>query len=339
MIGLFGDDSFSQFLKSSIFAAKMVRDFKPLSGDLASTMERLTPLSKEIYSFQGKLDFGFGDLKELMDTLFRAREVTSTYIGGVSWFQKTMLTVEIQRIIKDMLKFSRTELQFLQFRTWDDGGLCKRIDGFGSVPVYTDLCSVPLPDKDLLGFDDPLMELKKKLLDDSVGSLVVCAPPGCGKTTLVAQLCHDQEIKGMFKHIFYWVVPSTPNLRVIVQHLLLHNGYEDLTFASDSQAANCLRKLLEQLKGNGGILLVFDDAFSGAQSLLTFQLQINLQGYKILVTSRFELPSSGPTYHLKPLEHQDAKNLLIQFASPLPHHTNPDLFEDLLQKVSVSSDS
>ncbi|KAF3541579.1 hypothetical protein F2Q69_00024915 [Brassica cretica] len=175
--------------------AKISTDFKPLSEDLASTLERLIPLSEEIESFQGKLDFAYGDLKELVDTLFRAREVVNTCIEGVCWLQKPILTREIQRIVNDMLKFSRTELQFLQFRTLDDGGLCKRIDCF-SVPVYTDLCSVPLPDKDLFGFDYPLMELKKKLRDDSVGCLVVCAPPGCGKTTLVAQLCHDQEIKG-----------------------------------------------------------------------------------------------------------------------------------------------
>ena len=145
-------------------------------------------------------------------------------------------------------------------------------------------------------------------------------------------------LAGVFKHIFYWVTSRTPNLRVMVQHLLLHNGFKDLTFSNDSQAANCLRKLLEELKGNGGILLVFDDVFAGAESLLkTFQ--INLQDYKILVTSQFEFASFGPTYHLKPLEHQDAKNLLIQLASPLPHHTNPYEFEDLLQKVLVSDSS
>ncbi|KAF2598994.1 hypothetical protein F2Q68_00012171 [Brassica cretica] len=207
------------------------------------------PLSEEIESFQGKLDFAYGDLKELVDTLFRAREVVNTCMEGVSWFQKPILTREIQRIVNDMLKFSRTELPW-------------------TMVVY-----------DLLGFDYPLMELKKKLRDDSVGCLVVCAPPA----------------------------------------LLLHNGFKDLTFTNDSQAANCLRKLLEELKGNGESLLK------------TFQ--INLQDYKILVTSQFEFPSFGPTYHLKPLEHQDAKNLLIQLASPLPHHTNPYEFKDLLQKT------
>ena len=47
----------------------------------------------------------------------------------------------------------------------------------------------------------PLMELKKKLLDDSLAFLVVCAPPGCGKTTLVTKLFHDQDIRGIYEMI------------------------------------------------------------------------------------------------------------------------------------------
>ncbi|KAF2560314.1 hypothetical protein F2Q70_00018624 [Brassica cretica] len=194
-------------LSESYFVDSLFLPFDQVKRKKKSRNERLVwerfPLSEEIESFQGKLDFAYGDLKELVDTLFRAREVVNTCMEGVSWFQKPILTREIQRIVNDMLKFSRTELPW-------------------TMVVY-----------DLLGFDYPLMELKKKLRDDSVGCLVVCAPPGCGKTTLVAQLCHDQEIKA----------------------LLLHNGFKDLTFTNDSQAANCLRKLLEELKGNGGIVI------------------------------------------------------------------------------------
>nr|VDD27560.1 unnamed protein product [Brassica oleracea] len=46
-----------------------------------------------------------------------------------------------------------------------------------------------------------------------------------------------------------------------------------------------------------------------------------------------EFPSFGPTYHLKPLLPKDAKNLLIQFSSPLPPYTNSNEFEDLLNKI------
>lgn len=127
---------------------------------------------------------------------------------------------------------------------------------------------------------------------------------------------------------------STPNFRVIVQNLLQHNGYEALTFENDSQAIVGLRKLLEELIEKGPILLVLDDVWRGAESLLQ-KFQINLPNYKILVTSRFEFPSFGSSYHLKPLEDEDARALLIQWASG-PYNASPAEYEDLLQKVVVS---
>ncbi|KAJ0234358.1 Powdery mildew resistance protein [Hirschfeldia incana] len=332
----------SEVLKGLIKEAKALIDFKLLLKELVSTMERLIPLTEKIDTIQGTPDFDYGDLKVLKQTFKRAREVVDKCQRGGVWFiPKLMLTRKIKGINKDMFKFLQMDLQLLQYRSLERlndkvDGLSKRMDSLNVPPpsVSTALCSVPQPVKDLVGFDIPLMELKKKLLDDSLSSLVVCAPPGCGKTTLVTKLCHDHAIIGKFNHIFYWVVSSTPNLRLMVHHLLLHNGYNynDFAFDNDSQAASALGKLLQGLEGNG-ILLVLDDVWGGAESLLK-KIKIDVKGYKILVTSRFEFRSFGPTYHLKPLDPKDAKNLLIHFASPLPRHTNnPDEFDDLLQKI------
>lgn len=126
---------------------------------------------------------------------------------------------------------------------------------------------------------------------------------------------------------------STPNFKVIVQNLLQHNGYEALTFENDSQAEVGLRKLLEELKENGPILVVLDDVWRGAESLLQ-KFQIKLPDYKILVTSRFDFPSFGSSYHLKPLEDEDARSLLIHWASR-PSNASPDEYDDLLKKVVV----
>ena len=105
-----------------------------------------------------------------------------------------------------------------------------------------------------------------------------------------------------------------PTFRTIVQTLLQHSGYEAPTFENDSQAVGGLRKLIEELKEDGPILLVLDDVWLGADSFLQ-KFQINIQDFKILVTSRFEFPSFGPIYHLKPLGDEDAKSLLIERAS------------------------
>nr|BAJ34160.1 unnamed protein product [Eutrema halophilum] len=336
-VGSVGGALVSEALKLVIEEAKKFKSFKPLSKDLVSTMERLVPLTEKIDSMQNELDLRVGELKELRDTIERARVLVLKF-PGVRWYQKTIYARKIEGINEEMVKFCDIDLQLLQYRNQLSllekvDGLSRRMDGLSvPVPVFRDLCSVPKLDKVLVGLDWPLMELKKRLLDSAVVNLVVSAPPGCGKTTLVTQLCHDQEIKGKFKHIFFNVVSSTPNFKVIVQNLLQHNGYPPHTFENDSQAAVGLRKLLEELIKGGPVLLVLDDVWSGAEFSLLKEFRITLPGYKILVTSRFEFPSFGSSHHLKPLEDEDARALLIQWASR-PYNASPAEYEDLLQKI------
>lgn len=138
-------------------------------------------------------------------------------------------------------------------------------------------------------------------------------------------------LAGHFKHILFNVVSSTPNFSAIVQNLLQHNGYAPHTFDNESQATVGLWTLLVKLREDGPILLVLDDVWRGAELLLQ-KFRINLPDYKILVTSRFDFPSFGYNYHLKPLEDGDARALLIQWASR-PDKTSDKEYEDLLQKV------
>lgn len=203
----------SELLKFLIEEAKKVKDFKPLSKDLASTMERLIPLTKEIDLMQDKLDFSVGELKELKDTIEKAKQVVCKCRGGVPWFKKAKLTREIVGINNAMLKLCQIDLQLIMHRNQltllvvqenlvdSVAGLSKRIDhlslSVSAPPVFMDLCAVPKLNMVPVGLDCALLELKKKLLNDSVNSLVVSAPPGCGKTTLVTQLCHDKDIKSI----------------------------------------------------------------------------------------------------------------------------------------------
>lgn len=133
-------------------------------------------------------------------------------------YERSKYARKIEQINKDILNFCQTDLQLLQQKTIllskeankkdfqilyeanqkEFQILYEKLDRMSvhAQPLSMDLSSVPKLNMVPLGLDFPLMELKMKLLDDSLNTLVVSASPGCGKTTLVIQLCHDDDIKG-----------------------------------------------------------------------------------------------------------------------------------------------
>ncbi|XP_013597759.1 PREDICTED: probable disease resistance protein At5g66910 isoform X1 [Brassica oleracea var. oleracea] len=296
----------SELLKAVIEEAKLVVSFKSVYMELASTMEKMLPIIMEIEMLQRA-----EELQDLDNIINEARLLVRKCSQVKRWNlpSKAKYTRKIDETNKKMLKFCQIQLQLIMLRnqrlimhrmglesSYHDELLSPRpydnlpLDTMKAIqsrlkslkrelnalsvspPVSMDLfSSVPEIDKVLVGLDFPLMEVKKKLLDDDdpvPSSLVVSAPPGCGKTTLVTQLCHDDEVKEKFEYIFFCVASSAPTFRNIVQNLLEHNGYEAPAYENDSQAVDGLRKLLEELKEDGPILLVLDDLWQGAESFL-----------------------------------------------------------------------
>uniref|UniRef100_A0A0D3DBC0 RPW8 domain-containing protein n=2 Tax=Brassica oleracea var. oleracea TaxID=109376 RepID=A0A0D3DBC0_BRAOL len=293
----------SELLKAVIEEAKLVVSFKSVYMELASTMEKMLPIIMEIEMLQRA-----EELQDLDNIINEARLLVRKCSQVKRWNlpSKAKYTRKIDETNKKMLKFCQIQLQLIMLRnqrlimhrmglesSYHDELLSPRpydnlpLDTMKAIqsrlkslkrelnalsvspPVSMDLfSSVPEIDKVLVGLDFPLMEVKKKLLDDDdpvPSSLVVSAPPGCGKTTLVTQLCHDDEVKEKFEYIFFCVASSAPTFRNIVQNLLEHNGYEAPAYENDSQAVDGLRKLLEELKEDGPILLVLDDLWQGAE--------------------------------------------------------------------------
>ncbi|XP_021907924.1 probable disease resistance protein At5g66900 isoform X2 [Carica papaya] len=145
--------------------------------------------------------------------------------------------------------------------------------------------------------------------------IVVSAPAGCGKTTLVKKLCQDEEVKEKFgnQNIFFLTFSELPNIEVIVQRLFQHKNWEVPELVDENDAINQLGLLLQKI-GECPILLVLDDVWDRSQSLLDeFVCQLP-HNSKILVTSRSDFPKFGPPYNLKPLNHDDAMNLFSHSA-------------------------
>ncbi|VYS71620.1 unnamed protein product [Arabidopsis thaliana] len=268
----------SEIFKLVIEEAKKVKDFKPLSQDLASTMERLVPIFNEIDMMQQGSNRGTSELKVLTETMERAGEMVHK-CSRIQWYsiaKKALYTREIKAINQDFLKFCQIELQLIQHRN--------QLQYMRSMGMAS----------------RPLMELKKMLFEDGVVTVVVSAPYALGKTTLVTKLCHDADVKEKFKQIFFISVSKFPNVRLIGHKLLEHIGCKANEYENDLDAMLYIQQLLKQLGRNGSILLVLDDVWAEEESLLQ-KFLIQLPDYKILVTSRFEFTSFGPTFHLKPL--------------------------------------
>ncbi|KAL7603108.1 hypothetical protein Lser_V15G20232 [Lactuca serriola] len=200
----------------------------------------------------------------------------------------------------------------------------KQTDGF------SDSCSVPgLPDV-IIGLDFHLQELKRMLLKDETQVVTVSAPGGCGKTTLVKMLCHDNEIKGIFgDNIFYVTVSRTTSIKTLIQKLFAHFHVNHCELQTDEEAKNQLENFMRQM-GSKNILLVLDDVWSESESLIE-DLKFPISGYKILVTSRFLFSRFGSTYELTLLNDQDAKTL---FCSSAFHNMNSiNVPDDLVNKM------
>lgn len=340
MSDMIGGAVISEGLRYLIAERKKFKIFKPLSKKLVSTMKILIPLTKTIDSLQNQQNQDVEELMGLKEAIDKAKIVVDK-CGGVPWWKRSLATREIEEVNKDLLYCCQIVIPLLQLRnqllsTEANNNnfqiVNQKLDQLSAPsPVLRQLCSVPELKKVTVGFALPLMMLKKKLLDAAVVRLVVSAPPGCGKTTLVTQLCHDQDINNEFKHIFYSVVSSTPNFRVIVQHLLEHNSHQAPTFGNDTQAANALKTLLEGFEGKA-ILLVLDDVWSAGATSFLENFPTDIPSLKILVTSRFDSLDFGDTFKLEPLKKEDAMTLLIQYASR-PDHASDVEYERLLQKI------
>uniref|UniRef100_A0A7N2R1G9 RPW8 domain-containing protein n=1 Tax=Quercus lobata TaxID=97700 RepID=A0A7N2R1G9_QUELO len=251
------------------------RMFKPILKHLESTLDRLAPTVNEITQSSEQLDLPEVETKSLIEHMEEGEKLVLNCLK-IRWWNycfKLYYSPKLKRV-------GRKNRQ--------------KVDSV--VDRQRVLCTVRDPPDFTVGLDMPMKELKTLLLKEEVQLLLLTAPGGCGKTTLVQMLCQDDE------------------LEVIVQNLLNYENMQpNFQIQSDEDAINQLSQLLNHLTPNP-ILLILDDVWLGSESLPE-KFKFDLPNYKILFTSRTALSRFKFTYHLKPLDDVDAMTLFHRSAS------------------------
>ncbi|XP_022775224.1 probable disease resistance protein At5g66900 [Durio zibethinus] len=342
---------FGELLRAIVKATETATMFPDVWEELKSTLFKIQSTIKHIESLNKELDKE-NETKLLIEIIREGHKLVSkcSKIHRWNFFKKTCYTYKLQRYKESLQRFCQIDMQTHQTRDIKDLLLeVKSIsmevsrhsskegsgseNGMFSQVAVVGSCQVPKPLGKVVGFDVPLTELKVKLFKDGVSVIVVSAPGGSGKTTLVKELCRDEEVKGKFKdNIFYVTVSKAPNMEVILQKLLQVNDHRMPEFQSEEDALNHLERNLTQM-ATDPILLILDDVWSGSESLVE-KLMFSLPDYKILVTSRFAFPRFDSTYILKPLNDDNAMTLFHH--SAFSQNGNPYIPEDLVNKVMKS---
>ena len=108
--------------------------------------------------------------------------------------KRSKLEEDISRFCQVDLQLhgARARLEILE-RTIHIG---QRMDSIRSAETPKVSFAVREPPNFTVGLDRPMKELKTLLLKEEVKLLLLTAPGGCGKTTLVQMPCQDDQIKG-----------------------------------------------------------------------------------------------------------------------------------------------
>ncbi|KAF8409999.1 hypothetical protein HHK36_002519 [Tetracentron sinense] len=311
---------------------------------LESTLKRVIPLIEQINRLdQELLDRGRTDTDVLIGQLKEGKELVRKCSKLPFWnyYQKYRYSKRFLKLDASLLRFFQMDMQV---EMWRDGKQLlvdlkeanRRLDGMNRGEITFQIgiqgwCSVPQIPTLTVGLDVPLKELKMLLFKDSISVLGLCAPAGCGKTTLAAKLCCDEQVKGIFKeNIFFLTVSSLPNVKVILQRLYIQMacGRQVPEFQNDEDAVKQLGYLLRQREPEP-ILFVLDDVWS---EYVLQKFVFRTKGFKVLVTSRTAFQILDSTYSLKMLSDPDAMTLFSHSAFPQDGNYNrPD--NDLVRKV------
>ncbi|KAL7193207.1 hypothetical protein ACSBR2_024923 [Camellia fascicularis] len=334
--------AFGELLKVVEDVAMKAVYFKSILKRIESILNHITPTIEEIVNLNKVLDRSEEETAMFTDQLRDAKKLVRSCakVGWWNYCAKPFYSSKLLDFEESLVKFFQIEVQAMQLR--DSMRILDKVNEVGSKldrigtmggsfgPIgFVGWCGVPGVPEFVVGFDEPLRELKMQILNEGEQVVVLSAPGGCGKTTLAKMLCHDEEIEDMFKdNIFFVTFSKSPNLKVIIEKMFQHKDYPVPKFQTEEDAINQLESLLKRI-GPTPILLVLDDVWSGSE-FLTEKFKFQISKYKILVTSRFVFPRFS-TYKLKLLKEQDAMDLFCH--SAFPQHGRSSIPKDLVSKI------
>ncbi|GMI74752.1 N REQUIREMENT GENE 1.1 [Hibiscus trionum] len=330
---------FGELLGGVVAASKTVAIFRETWKELASILSSIKPVIEQIESFN-KLFDKEQETKQLVEIIGKGQKLVGKCCKVRSWdlIRKIYYVQKLHGLSKSIERFCLIDMQTHQTRDMkmmlvEIGRLSSKEGSNNGNGVVVGSCKAPQPPEIVVGFDEPLNDLKLKLFKDGVSVIVVSGPGGSGKTILVKKLCQDEHVKEKFDcKIFYFNVSKTPNLEVILKrllHVIDPAGVPE--FQSEEDGLNQLKDKLEHLAMNC-MLLVLDDVWSGCETLVD-KLMFNLSNYKILVTSRSSFRRFD-AYYLKPLNDDNAMTLFRH--SAFLQNDRRCIPEDVVNKVMES---
>nr|XP_043609369.1 probable disease resistance protein At5g66900 isoform X2 [Erigeron canadensis] len=335
----------SIFILSDIvlYVVRTTANFKAELAQLQHTLERIIPIVEDAIKGNQKLNRTEQQSKMFLNDIQDAQKLVCKClkIRG-NFIKKFTVSLKLKDVNDKLRRFFQVEVQAdwmqdIKQILAEVSDVKQRLDALSS-DVRKEIeryelsergklgWRVPVLPKSIVVFDEPLKNLKVKILSDiedidavsprngndaSIyrSIVVVVAGGGCGKTTLVTMLCHDSEIRAKFgANIFFVTVSKAPNLMVIVNDLFNPNSFgQPVSFQSNEDAKYKLRNFM-RVKVSTPMLLVLDDVWS--DSFLD-NFTFSNKGCKILVTSRTAFLKYD-VFHLDPLSDADAKTLFYR---------------------------
>ncbi|XP_022978618.1 probable disease resistance protein At5g66900 [Cucurbita maxima] len=321
-----------ELFKAVLDLGERAINFNPVLKDISSKLNAITPLVKQIDELNEYLDISREETERLRGLMDEGKRLLlqcgGVKLGNLNYLKKPFYTQKLRdldsalRSFMDvlLLQMGRDQKKNLKMMNQMMEIIC-RLDNRGGSSKAMDLivppCLVPQLREQTVGLQKPVKELKLKLLKNGAQMVVVTAPGGCGKTTLALKLCHDKEIKDIFQgKILFVVVSRNPDWKLIFKNIIESLRGIQLPDSQNDERAFCYLELwLKQAAQNHPVLIVLDDVWNGPEAEGLLDKLFQLPHCKILVTSRFSFPRFSESYHLEPLNHENAIKLLLLAAS------------------------